>query len=116
MVFNKSVVSMLFGIIKALEHRLVVFSHPYFVLFNLQGDELMKFQAFPSQRQTEIPSEVFKTFPVSMHTFMFESILGNLKIVIPSFAISAKSRLHKGLFEFQLVFSDLFLRKSFSDG
>ena len=77
----------------------------------------MKFQAFPSQRQTEIPSQVFKTFPVSMHTFMFESILGNLKIVIPSFAISAKSRLHKGLFEFRFfVFSDLFLRKSFSDG
>ena len=63
------------------------FFHPYFVLFNLQGDELKKSETSPSQRQTPIPFQVFKMFPVFMHTFIFDSILDTLKIVIPSFAV-----------------------------
>ena len=61
--------------------------HPYFVIFNLQADELKRPKTVPSPRQTEITSQVFKIFPVSMHTLMFESILDTLKIVIPFFAV-----------------------------
>ena len=75
------------GFSNALCYRLVVFFHPYFVLFNSQVDELKKSQTSPSQRQTPIPFQVFKMFPVFMHTFIFDSILDTLKIVIPSFAV-----------------------------
>ena len=76
------------GFSNALCYRLVVFLHPYFVLFStFQVDELKKSQTFPSQRQTDIPCQVFKAFPVSVHISMFESILDTLKIMIPSFAV-----------------------------
>ena len=75
------------GFSNALCYRLMMFFHPYFVLFNLQGDELKKSETSPSQRQTPIPFQVFKMFPVFMHTFIFDSILDTLTIVIPSFAV-----------------------------
>ena len=73
---------------------------------------MKKSETSPSQRQTPIPFQVFKMFPVFMHTFIFDSILDTLKIVIPSFAVFfLNGRLHERLLEFQFVLTDLFLGK-----
>ena len=48
---------------------------------------MKKSETSPSQRQTPIPFQVFKMFPVFMHTFIFDSILDTLTIVIPSFVV-----------------------------
>ena len=58
-----------------------------FFQLNSRVHELKELELLPFQRQTQIPSQVFTMFPVSIHTFMFESILDTLKIVTPSFAV-----------------------------
>ena len=68
--------------------NLVVFSIlTLFFQLNSRVHELKELELLPFQRQTQIPSQVFTMFPVSIHTFMFESILDTLKIVTPSFAV-----------------------------
>ena len=68
--------------------NLVVFSIlTLFFQLNSRVHELKELELLPFQRQTQIPSQVFTMFLVSIHTCMFESILDTLKIVTPSFAV-----------------------------
>ena len=105
------------GFSNALCYRLVVFFHPYFVLFNSQVDELKKSQTFPSQRQTQIIAQVFKMFHVCMHTLiLFSKVFSTfLRLRFLPLQFSVSCRMHERLFEFRFVSSDLLLRKSLSN-
>ena len=72
---------------------------------------MKKSETSPSQRQTPIPFQVFKMFPVFIHTFIFDSILDTLKIVIPSFAVFSQWQIARASARVSIRFDRSIFRK-----